>query len=208
MVSNYECVQSGLANSEMTTLSVLAPQAPIVTIVANPGTVVAKGQTVTFTANAVNTYQPAYQWFVNGVAVHNATSATYTTAQLEDNDTVACRVTNVTPCGEYAATGKVRMSVNEVGVHTVSTALDVRVMPNPTRGNLVITGSIATAHNNQLHVEVTNMLGQIVYRSVADVRNGRVEATLNLSVELANGMYLLNLRTETETKVFHITLQR
>jgi hypothetical protein len=127
---------------------------------------------------------------------------------LEDNDTVACRVTNVTPCGEYAATGKVRMSVNEVGVHTVSTALDVRVMPNPTRGNLVITGSIATAHNNQLHVEVTNMLGQIVYRSVADVRNGRVEATLNLSVELANGMYLLNLRTETETKVFHITLQR
>lgn len=208
MVSNYECVLSGLANSETTTLSVLAPQAPIVNIVADPGTIVAKGQTVTFTANAANTYQSAYQWFVNGVAVHNATSATYTTANVEDNDTIACRITNVTPCGEYAATGKVRMRVNEVSVQTVRAAMDVRVMPNPTRGNLTITGSMATTANKQLHVEVTNMLGQVVYSAATEVRNGRVEATLNLSDELANGMYLLNLRTETETKVFHITLQR
>jgi hypothetical protein len=208
MLSNYECLVTGLANSEMTTLNVLDVQAPIVSVTANPGTVVAQGQMVTFTAIAAITYHPVYQWFVNGAAIHNATSATYTSASLEDNDTVACRVTNITPCGEYASTGSVLMRVNAVSVQSITTAMDVRVMPNPTRGNLVITGSVETTANKQLHIEVTNMLGQVVYRGLADVRNGKVEATLNLSGELANGMYLLNLHTDSETKVFHVTLQR
>lgn len=209
LTSNFACLTVGLVSSASQTLTVQALIAPTVVITANPGTKIAKGQSLTLTAVTSNTFQPTYQWYVNGAAVHNATSTKFTSSDFNDQDTVTCRVANSTPCGEFAAFNTVLINVESVGVSTVpSSAFDVRVMPNPNKGNFAITGTINGMTNETVTIEIANMLGQVVYKAQADVRGGKIDTRVDLGGSLANGMYLLNLHTENDSKIFHITLQQ
>ncbi|GAA4467369.1 hypothetical protein GCM10023093_23170 [Nemorincola caseinilytica] len=207
LTSNYECVSTAMVSSDSHTMNVLAPTAPSVLITANPGTKIARGQSLTLTAVASNTYQPSYQWYINGAAVQAATSTTFTYSNYNDKDTVTCRVANNTVCGEFAAFKTVLINVNEMAVsNTVSTAFDVHVMPNPSNGRFFIRGTVNGLANGKVDVEVANMLGQVVYKGQADVRGGNIDTQVDLGNGLANGMYLLNLRTETDGRIFHITV--
>jgi hypothetical protein len=209
LTSNFACLTVGMVSSTPQTLTVQAPIAPTVVITANPGTKIAKGQSLTLTAVTSNTFQPTYQWYVNGAAVHNATSNKFTSSDFNDQDTVTCRVANSTPCGEFASFNTVLINVESVGVSNVSSsAFDVRVMPNPNKGNFAITGTINGITNEKVTIEIANMLGQVVYKAQADVRGGKIDARVDLGGSLANGMYLLNLHTENDSKIFHITLQQ
>jgi hypothetical protein len=52
------------------------------------------------------------------------------------------------------------------------------------------------------------MLGQVVYRSKVMSKQGRVEERIQLENTLANGMYILNLRSESASKVFHFVMEQ
>lgn len=52
------------------------------------------------------------------------------------------------------------------------------------------------------------MLGQTVYSSKVIARSGEINEGVQLSNTLANGMYLLTLRSETEKKVFHLVVEQ
>jgi hypothetical protein len=80
--------------------------------------------------------------------------------------------------------------------------------PNPNTGTFVIEGSFASATDAQALLEVVDMLGQVVYSSTATAINGRLNEEIQLGNNLANGMYLLNIKTATETKVLHFVVGR
>jgi hypothetical protein len=57
-------------------------------------------------------------------------------------------------------------------------------------------------------LELTNTLGQVVYSQKILVKNNSVDETVSVEKYLPNGMYLLSLRSATETKVFHLVIEQ
>ncbi len=63
--------------------------APSVTITSSATGTVCSGTNVTFTANIYNfTGTPTYQWYKNGTAINGATSSTYSSTTLSNNDQI------------------------------------------------------------------------------------------------------------------------
>jgi hypothetical protein len=52
------------------------------------------------------------------------------------------------------------------------------------------------------------MLGQSVYFNKVSTNNGTINEHIKLSNTLANGMYLLNVRSGETTNVFHIVIEQ
>jgi hypothetical protein len=61
--------------------------------------------------------------------------------------------------------------------------------------------------NEELTVEVTDMIGQVVYSGKIQAVNGSVDQKITLT-NTANGMYLLNLASGTEHTVFHFVIEQ
>jgi hypothetical protein len=80
-------------------------------------------------------------------------------------------------------------------------------MPNPNNGTFTVKGTLSMV-SGEATIEVTNMLGQVVYRSKATVRNSNIEEHITLDNTLANGMYLLNVRSGDNSKVFPVSVSR
>jgi hypothetical protein len=209
MTSNYACVVTNIVSSNNVVMEVNQAVAPTVVIYANPGTTIAAGQTVEFTAIINNGGPtPQYQWLVNGGPITGATSATFASSDLFNNDSVSCVVLSSGPCGGLPSFNTVIMTVNgNVGVVKVNADdMDVRVMPNPNKGIFSVQGSVGTATDQQLDLEITDMLGQVVYASKVLAVKGNLNTKIELDNTLANGMYLLNIKTATGTKVYHVVV--
>jgi len=84
--------------------------------------------------------------------------------------------------------------------------MDVRLVPNPNKGAFSLQGTLATASNEELNVEVTNMLGQVVYSGKVKANAGAINERIELS-NAASGMYLLNLSTGNDRAVFHFVIE-
>ena len=52
------------------------------------------------------------------------------------------------------------------------------------------------------------MLGQMVYTNTATAENGIINKQISLSNNLANGMYLMNVKSGTESKVLHFVIEK
>ena len=209
MTSNIACPLVPTVNSSTHVMSVLMPSVPVVAITASPGTTVAPGTTVTFNASVTGGgATPTYQWSVNGVTVVGATNAIYMTNALANGDDVTCDVMSSGPCGGLPSFNTVKMTVGNVGVaHISASAIDVTVLPNPSNGTFTVKGAIAT-DEIEIALEVTDMLGQTVYSGKAAVRGGKISERVQLANSLANGMYMLNIRSASGSNVYHIVLEQ
>jgi hypothetical protein len=209
MNTSYFCASSPFALSNDVVMNVTTPVMPTFTIQSNPGTTAVQSHDVTFMALVDNAgaVAPTYRWKVNGVVVTGATGATFTTNTLANNDVVCAEVTGHNSCGASApATHCETMNItSNLGVSTVTAASDIKVMPNPNKGAFAIKGTIGTG-NEAVAVEVTNMLGQVVYSSKVVTSNGVINEQVQLNSSLANGMYLLNIRSGTENKTIHFVI--
>ncbi len=83
-----------------------ATPAPVISISAAPGLSVCAEVPITFTATG-GAAGVTYQWLRNGTPVSGATSATYITAALADNDLISCIATATDTCGSAADTSNV-----------------------------------------------------------------------------------------------------
>jgi uncharacterized protein YjdB len=189
---------------------VVNPLPDEVVIFANPGTSIVPGQHVSFTAAVSNGgTMPVYQWLVNGKAVEGATSFTFAGNGFSDGDLVTCTVGSGSGCGGYTISGKVTMSVGSLGITQASHSyFDVRILPNPNTGEFIIKGTSGSTGDEKVSVEVTNMLGQLVHKSSFKVQNGLINESIHLDNSIANGMYLLNLRTDSQNQIFNMVIEK
>jgi len=210
MTSNYPCRLAGTVTSDTVTLAVDTPQLPLVTINANPGTLVTLGAFDTLTATVANGgTNTHYQWIVNELPVAGATTNTYISNnfQYPTQDSVTCMVTSDGICSATSF-GWVYINVHPEGVTTQSMTGGFTIVPNPNSGTFTIRGSLETGADQQVQVEITDMLGQVVYRQTIQAQNGKVNERITLSSAIANGMYLLNLRSGDNSNVFHIVVEQ
>jgi hypothetical protein len=210
MTSNFPCRLEDVVTTDVK-MSVVTPVEPVVSISANPGLNIASGQSVRFTATASNAgSNPSYKWMINGDAVAGATNTTFTTSNLFNNDEVTCTVVNTSgPCLPMSGSKTVIVKVSTTGVSTVANIeSDIRLLPNPNNGDFTIRGTTGITEDQDLSVDVTDMLGQVVYSGKFVARKGNINEKIQIGNTLANGMYILTLRSDNDKKTFHFVLQQ
>jgi hypothetical protein len=111
-------------------------------------------------------------------------------------------------CGTGTGTGSVQMSViNAEAVAQISTAgSNVVIAPNPSKGMFTVKGSLGTINDQEVSIEITDMLGQVVYTTKVMANNGNINELIQLGNSISNGNYILNLRSGTENSVYHIVV--
>jgi hypothetical protein len=178
---------------------------PTVAIVANPGTVVEPGQNVMLTAVVQDADMPKYQWTLNGKAVPGANEATYSSNQFANGDVVSCSVGGQS-CSDVVAS--VAMSVhNAISGHHLYSGTAIHIVPNPSNGQFVIKGTLESASDNEVSLEITDMLGRTVYKDHIMAHNGNIDQQIRLN-GLENGIYIVSLFSGAETKIFHMVIER
>jgi hypothetical protein len=87
-------------------------------------------------------------------------------------------------------------------------AAAIQLMPNPNKGDFTVKGSLVNKADEEVTMELTDVLGQVVYKSKVMSRGGVLDEQIHLSSTVANGMYVLSLKTATENKVFHVVIEQ
>eukprot|EP01030_Chromulinospumella_sphaerica_P034288 gene34288-biopygen5254 len=145
---------------------------------------------------------------VNGILVPGATSETYT-AIFGDYDSISVQVISSGVCHNIGTVDWFFIGVAPLSTSQAATTIsDLRLVPNPNKGTFTISGNLSTGGDEDVNAEVTDMLGQVVFRGVVKAKGGRIESRITLENNLANGMYLLTLRTDAEQKVFHFVMEQ
>lgn len=91
------------------------PNLPANVIIAATATTICSGSSVTFTSTPTNGGVPSYQWKINGISVGGATSSTFTTTTLANNDSVTVvMISNASPCliGSPTTSNGITITVN------------------------------------------------------------------------------------------------
>ena len=209
MTSHFPCLLTPTAISAPHTITVVPVALPALTLSVHPGYIVTPGTPVTFVANVTNPgASPTYKWKHNGVIIPGASNTTYTTSSISNNDNFACYLTNNDFCNGISVFGTATIQIGaNVGITQVNAGDgNISIAPNPNNGSFIIMGSIGVNSNEDIAIEVTNMLGQIVYRGKANATNGAVEEQVLLGSSLSSGMYLLHIHSEHFYKTIHFEL--
>ena len=213
MTSSYPCVYPASDTAQMI-MTVGATVTPVATISADPGTTIALGMNDTFTVTVVSGggAAPAYQWRINGVNISGANGTTFITNALSSGDLVTCQVTNTDLCGGTVISNILVMSVTGsggTGVNNVGNGEGIiSLVPNPNNGSFIVKGNLGMSVNEDMTLEVTNMLGQVVYTGSTQAKNGDFNEQIKLNGILANGSYVLSVRSQHINKVFHFVLEQ
>ena len=212
LTSDAACAAPDTAISTAITMTVTADVAPVATITVSPGTTVtAAGETITFTATVTNGgATPLYQWVINGVPIPGATSSTLAIDTFTVNDSVYCIVTSDAPCASPASVNsnhigmQVSLAVNQFAI----AAKDIILMPNPNNGSFTVKGDLGSSAGESVTIEVTDMLGQVIYHKTEAVQQGKIETQLMLNNNLANGVYLLSIKSGNAESVLHFVIEK
>jgi hypothetical protein len=207
--SNYPCRSMDTVFSNDILMSVRNHDAPTISLTAQPSLNIAPGQMLTLTANAANGGgSPSFTWFLNKTELPEQNTATIMSSYFNDGDSVTCVVTTDDPCGMTQAFNSVIVHVRDLGTATISAGIAINILPNPNKGSFVIKGSLIPADNEPVSIEITDMIGQVVYRSNPIVHNGLVNEKIELAGSLANGMYLVTIRSGAENAIFHMVVEK
>ncbi len=208
LVSDFFCRLADTVSGSLAAV-VDTPVIPFFVITASSPILTSPGQLDTLSAIVTNTTGPfSYQWILNDSVIAGATTDSFISNQFnyDGNDSITCVVTHYGAC--YLTTFNFFRLLNNVGVKQIASSVaNINVTPNPSKGAFLITGFLGTNMDEPATLEITNMLGETVYKDGFVTRNGNVSEQVATS-GLANGMYLLNLRSATAHKVFHIVIEQ
>ena len=84
----------------------------------------------------------------------------------------------------------------------------IRLMPNPNKGTFTVKGTLGVKMDQEVSIELSDVLGQVLYHTKVASHNGEVNEQITLGSNVANGMYMLTLKTPTENKVFHVVIEQ
>ena len=89
-----------------------------------------------------------------------------------------------------------------------SAASDIHVLPNPNNGTFTIKGKLSAMAGAEVNLKITDMLGQEIYRQVITTQDGFINEQIKLGSTLANGMYILNLKSGSENSLLHFVIEK
>jgi len=177
MTSNAACASTTTATSAGITITV--NPIPTTPVISQAGSVLTSSSA---TGN---------QWYLNGTLIPGATNQTHTVVQ-NGNYTVIVTKNN---CSSNASTP---VNMSTVGIDGAKEEVLVNVYPNPNNGNFTISFNSSDKSNHTL--ELSNSLGQIVYREVLNDFNGVYSKELSIA-GYGCGVYMLSITNEqTEIK--------
>ena len=211
MTSDFPCLTTPSVTATPRTMTVIDVPMPAVSVEIFPGTIVTAGTPVYLIAHPVNGgLAPTYTWYDNGIPVYTSTDSTYDTNTYPAHDSMVCKLTNNQYCDGISAFGYVIFDIGDnVGVSQVNMAnANVAMQPNPNNGTFTITGNLASATSDAVEMEITNVLGQVVYKETIDAVNGKLNSKVTLDAALGNGLYLLNVHSPHISKVIRFDLER
>ncbi len=199
MTTNMPCATPRTVTQDFT-MKVDSPVAPTVSVTATK--VAGK---VKFTATVQNAGKsPLYTWYLNGSEIAGATSAEYTITGYGPSDSVSCMVTTADACHMFASQAIVP---GTLGISIAGEGTDIVILPNPNKGTFAVRGGLGNTQDEVVTLEVTNMLGQVIHKQVAETRNGGINEVVKLNGNIASGMYMLNMHTASGNHVFHVVVE-
>ena len=211
LYSSATCRTIDSAVSNAVYMTVVGYSAASILATTSPGSYIRYGQLDTFVAIVANAgSSSSYQWYNSGVVIPGATSATFVSDSLGDMDSIYCVVHCSNPCAipSVLTSNSTIIHITNLGVHDMLTSIGaISLVPNPNTGNFTIAGSVSGTEAN-VTVEITNLLGRVVYSGTADVINGAIKKHINVAADLANGVYVLEVISNNDRKIVRFTLNK
>ena len=208
MISDYKCRTADTVSSNIAIMTVAPMTIPHVEIIPAQGFYIVQGNTDSLWTVVTNAGpDPTYQWEINGVPIPGATSSSLV-RQFNNYDSVTCIVTSSGVCDGISTFDWVYITIIPAGVQQYAGSADIRLSPNPNKGAFTIKGSLGTVTDEDVSIEITDMLGQVVYKNKVAVQGGKINEQIRLNNGLSNGMYLLNLRSGSNNEVFHFVVEQ
>ena len=162
----------------------------------------------TSTGNATNVYAGATVSVADNVYTGTWTSGDDGIATVDGNGVVTGikpGVVNIT----HKATnndGDVRTTITPVVVSALPAT--VSLVPNPNKGVFMVKGSLGSVNDEEVTLEVTDVLGQVIYKTKTTALGGKLNETISLNSSLPNGAYMLNVHSGSEKMVFHFVIEQ
>jgi len=177
---------------------------PNVSISASPGTVIAAGTTVSFTATTNLGAGATFQWRKNGLPVSGATGSTWSSNTLVNGDVVDVIAASNGPCVQPDADTSNSLTITlKSGIGTVSGNTDITLYPNPNNGDFMISGDMPSG---RVMLDVYDGLGRTVWNGTAVVQNNVLKQQLHLPVVLP-GVYYLRITSAKGSDVMAFTVK-
>ncbi len=211
LLSSYVCPYIDSIPSNNINMQVAPIYVPDVIVTASPGNLITAGDTVTFTAAVTfGGLSYSYQWEVNSNPVAGANTNTFVTSLLSNHDVVTCAVDGMSPCGSATGLGSIEIidTATTLGVSNLHSGTpDVTLVPNPNKGTFTVKGTLGSLTDEAAAITITDMLGQVVYKDQLAAPAGKLNVQIQVAETLANGIYLLNVKTESGNKVIHFVVE-
>ena len=210
MQSNYPCLLTNIAVSNMFIVHVFPHTVNSLSVSVSQSTI-GSGAVDTFTAIASGAgSSPMFQWYINGSPVAGANTNVYITDSLRQGEIVNCAETASFLCSDppFILSGGISVSVVANGVKEVgNNAGNFTLVPNPNNGQFTVKGNVAGA-DRKVIIQVTNVLGQTIYRKTAQASNGSLSEQIALDKSVAAGTYQVSVTSGEEHVVFHIVVEK
>ncbi len=119
--SNAVCLVDSFAKSNKIVVPVLSNLTPTVSISANVTFPVCASSVIKFTANGVGVgSKPTFEWRVNNIKQIGATSDTFSTSTLNNNDSIICKVVANNKCQTKDSALSNVIKVSLIGINTIN----------------------------------------------------------------------------------------
>jgi len=86
--------------------------------------------------------------------------------------------------------------------------VSVNLVPNPNKGTFVVKGTMGSIADEAVTLEVTDVLGQVIYKTKVMAAGGKLNETISLGNALINGMYILNVVSGTGHTTVHFVIEQ
>ena len=146
MTSTANCRSANTATSSQISMTTSSSLTASVSIAVSPSSTVYEGQTITFTASAVNGgTSPSYQWKNGSNEIPQSTGSTFSSNTLPSGSIISVTMISNAGCVSSSA-------VN-------STTIKITVNPNPVFGTTITGPTSVTANQTNVSYSLTNQSG-------------------------------------------------
>ena len=142
------------------------------------------------------------------VAGGNWSSSDNSIATVDENGLVTGIAPGVASITHTVTGGDGATATGVTSVVVAAIPASVSLVPNPNKGTFVVKGTTGSMATEEVTLEVTDVLGQVIYKTKVTAQDGKLNETITLSGTLANGMYILNVQSGTEHKTVHFVIEQ